>query len=259
MTGVPDPGHGTHRSNLLVGRATERATIDALLGDAERGVAGALLFTGPAGIGKSALVQYAIDGGSGFRVVRIVGVESEMVFGYAAVHQLVLLLLDCVEGLPEPQRAALDGVLGTAQHDALDPFLVGLAVLSLVAEAARAQPVLVLVDDAQWLDDESAMALSFVGRRLGAERVASLVTMRETPEARVRFEGIRRIELGGLSTPEAHELLAAAAVGPVDENVADHIVAATDGNPLALVELPTALTVEQLARHGSSPGSLADR
>ena len=251
MTGVPDPGHGTHRSNLLVGRATERATIDALLGDAERGVAGALLFTGPAGIGKSALVQYAIDGGSGFRVVRIVGVESEMVFGYAAVHQLVLLLLDCVEGLPEPQRGALDGVLGKAQHDALDPFLVGLAVLSLVAEAARAQPVLVLVDDAQWLDDESAMALSFVGRRLGAERVASLVTMRETPEARVRFEGIRRIELGGLSTPEAHELLAAAAVGPVDEIVANHIVAATDGNPLALVELPTALTVEQL--RGTAP------
>jgi hypothetical protein len=88
VTGVPYPGHGTHRSNLLVGRATERAAIDALLGDAERGVAGALLFTGPAGIGKSALVQYAIDGGSGFRVVRIVGVESEMVFGYAAVHQL---------------------------------------------------------------------------------------------------------------------------------------------------------------------------
>ena len=209
------------------------------------------MFTGPAGIGKSALVQYAIDGGSGFRVVRIVGVESEMVFGYAAVHQLVLLLLDCVEGLPEPQRAALDGVLGKAQHDALDPFLVGLAVLSLVAEAARAQPVLVVVDDAQWLDDESAMALSFVGRRLGAERVASLVTMRETPEARVRFEGIRRIELGGLSTPEAHELLAAAAVGPVDEIVANHIVAATDGNPLALVELPTALTVEQL--RGTAP------
>jgi predicted ATPase len=92
VSGVPDPGHGTRRGNLLVGRATERATVGALLGDAERGVAGSLLITGPAGIGKSALVHYVIDGGSGFRVVRIVGVESEMVFGYAAVHQPVPLL-----------------------------------------------------------------------------------------------------------------------------------------------------------------------
>ena len=251
MTGVSDPGHGTHRGNPLVGRAAERAAIDALLGDAERGLAGALLITGPAGIGKSTLVQYAIDGGSGFRVVRVVGVESEMVFGYAAVHQLVLLLFDCVAGLPELQRNALDGVFGKATHDALDPFLVGLALLSLVAEAARAEPVLVVVDDAQWLDDESALALSFVGRRLGAERVASLVTMRETPQAGARFEGIRRLELGGLSSPDAHELLAASAVGPIDEVVANHIVAATDGNPLALVELPAALTVEQL--RGTAP------
>jgi hypothetical protein len=95
------------------------------------------------------------------------------------------------------------------------------------------------------------LVLSFAGRRLGAERVASLVTMRETPENGVRFEGIRRIELGGLSTPDAHELLAAAAVGPIDEIVANHIVAATHGNPLALVELPTVLTVEQL--RGTAP------
>ena len=251
MTGVPDQGHGTRPGNALVGRAAERAAIEALLGDAERGVANALLVTGPAGIGKSALVQYAIDGGSGFRVVRVVGVESETTFGYAAVHQLVLLLFDCVAGLPELQRGALDGVLGKAKHEALDPFLVGLAVLSLVAEVARAQPVLVVVDDAQWLDDESALALSFVGRRLGAERVAALVTMRETPGAGARFEGIRRLELGGLSSPDAHELLAAAAVVPIDADVANQLVAATDGNPLALVELPAALTVEQL--RGTAP------
>ncbi len=235
----------------LVGRANERATIDALLRDAERGVAGALLFAGPAGIGKSALVQYAIDVASDFRVVRIVGVESEMAFGYAGVHQLVLLLLDCAEQLPEQQRATLDAVLGRSQHDALDPFLVGLAVLSLVAEADRVQPVLAVIDDAHWLDDESVMALSFVGRRLRAERVASLVTMRDTPDTPVRFEGIPTIDLGGLSTPEAHELLTTAAARPIDEAVANHIVAATDGNPLALSELPAVLTVEQL--RGTAP------
>ena len=238
-------------SNRLVGRAVERDVFDELLRDAERGVAGGVVLAGPPGIGKSALVDYAIEVARGFRVVRIVGVESEMTFGYAAVHQLALLLLDCVDALPEPQRAALDAVLGHAQEDAVDPFRVGLAVLSLVDAAATAQPVLAVVDDAQWVDDESAIALSFVGRRLHTERVAFVVTMRDTPDAPVRFEGIRRMRLGGLSPQEASELLTARAGRPVDEVVANRIVAATEGNPLALVELPAVLTAEQL--RGTSP------
>ena len=236
---------------MLVGRAIEQAIIDELLRDAEGGVAAGVLFAGPPGIGKSALVDYAVDAASDFRVVRIVGVESEMTFGYAAVHQLALHLLDCVEALPEPQRAPLEAVLGKAVHDALDPFRVGLAVLSLAEEAARSQPVLVVIDDAQWVDDESAVAFSFVGRRLHSERVASLLTMRDTADAPGRFEGIRRIALGGLSAQEAHELLTARAGGRVDELVADHIVAVTGGNPLALVELPAVLTAEQL--RGTAP------
>ncbi len=244
-------GQAAQPRNLLVGRATERATIDALLGDAERGVAGALLLAGPPGIGKSALLQYAIDVASDFRVVRVTGVESEMAFDYAGVHQLVLPLIDCLEQLPDLQRATLDAVLGRSEHDALDPFLVGLAVLSLVAEAARVEPLLAVIDDAQWLDDESVVALSFVGRRLRAERVASLVTMRDSPDTRIRFGGIPTIDVGGLSTNEAHQLLTAAAAGPVDEIVANDIVAATDGNPLVLIELPAALTVEQL--RGTAP------
>jgi DNA-binding NarL/FixJ family response regulator len=243
---------GSADGSIFVGRAEERATIDALLGDAKRGESGALLFAGPPGIGKSALVRYAIDVASGFRLVRIAGVESEMAFGYAGVHQLVLPLFDCVGELAEPQRVALDAILeGRVQHDALDPFLVGLAVLSLVADAARAQPVLVVIDDVQWLDDESAMALSFVGRRLRAERAAFLVTMRGPPDVRGRFEGLRRIDLGGLSASEALDVLTAASGGPVEESVASRIVAATGGSPLALVELPGALTVEQL--RGTEP------
>ncbi len=174
-----------------------------------------------------------------------------MAFGYAGVHQVVLPILDHVGELPAPQRAALDAALGRVQHDALDPFLVGLAVLSLVAEAARAQPLLVVIDDAQWLDDESAMALSFVGRRLGAERVAMLVAMRETSDARARFDGLRRLDLVGLPAPEALELLTAPQLRPVEGSVASRIVAATEGNPLALVELPAALTAEQL--RGAEP------
>jgi DNA-binding CsgD family transcriptional regulator len=236
----------TRRRAVLLGRASERAAIDALLENARGGVADALLLSGPAGIGKSALVQYAADQGADFRVVRVVGVESEMAFGFAAVHQVALALAECMGELPPPQRAALDGVLANAPHDALDPFLVGLSVLSLVAEAARTQPVLAVIDDAQWLDDESAMAFSFVGHRLGAERLATLVTMRDAPLALRHFQSIRRIDLDGLAPRESRELLMAAASGPVDSSVADEIVEATDGNPLALTELPGVLTVEQL-------------
>jgi DNA-binding CsgD family transcriptional regulator len=251
VTSVHDPTRATNSSDLLVGRAIERALIDELLRDAERGVATAVLFAGPPGIGKSALADYAVGVASNFRIVRIVGVESEMTFGYAAVHQLALQLLDYVEELPEPQRAALEAVLGKREHVALDPFRVGLAVLSLAEEAARSQPLLAVIDDAQWVDDESAAALSFVGRRLHSERVASLLTMRDTPDTPERFEGIGRIALGGLCAHEAHDLLTARAGGPVDEVVANHIVTATGGNPLALVELPAVLTVEQL--RGTSP------
>ena len=242
----------TSGGSPLVGRAAERATVArAALADAKGGQGGSLVLAGPAGIGKSALVQYAIAVASEFRVVRTAGVESEMAFGYAGVHQVVLPILDYLGELPEPQRAALDAALGRVQHDAPDPFLVGLAVLSLVAEAARTEPLLVVIDEAQWLDDESAMALSFVGRRLRAERIAMLVAMRDTADTRARFDGLRRLDLVGLAAPEALELLTAAASGPVDGSVASRIVAATEGHPLALVELPDALTPEQL--RGAEP------
>jgi hypothetical protein len=174
-----------------------------------------------------------------------------MALGYAGVHQLVLPILDGLRRLPEPQHEALDAVLGRSHRDPVDPFLVGLAVLSLVADAAGAQPVLVVIDDAQWLDDESALALSFVGRRLWAERVAMVVALRDTPDTSGRFEHLRRLDLVGLGDPEALQLLAESARAPVDPTVATHIAAATRGNPLALVELPAALTVEQL--RGAAP------
>ena len=247
---MSEKADGRRRGGALVGRAAERETIDTLLADAEDAPSGALVFAGPPGIGKSALVQYAIDSASGFRVLRVTGVESEMAFGYAGVHQLVLLILESARDLPEPQRAALDAVLGTAQHDALDPFLVGLAVLSLVAEAARASPSSSSSTTRSGWTTSRRWRCRSSGRRLHAERVAMLVTVREHPSPRSASKASAGSTSAGCP-PEALDLLTAAAAGPVDESVAGRIVAATQGNPLALVELPAALTVEQL--RGTAP------
>jgi DNA-binding CsgD family transcriptional regulator len=244
MSGV---GDAATSGSAFVGRARERATIGALVNAAGRGQSGALVLTGPPGIGKSALVRHATEAASGFRVLRVTGVESEMAFDFAGVDQLVRPILGFSGDLPEPQRLALDAALGRRQQDALDPFLVGLAVLSLVAEAARAEPVLIVIDDAQWLDDESVMALSFVGRRLLAERVAMLVTISDSAESPVGFESFPQLDLVGLPASEALELFTNAAAGPVDQTVADLLVAAAQGNPLALLELPTGLTADQLS------------
>jgi DNA-binding CsgD family transcriptional regulator len=194
------------------------------------------------------LVQDAIDAAPGFRVLRVAGVESEMAFGYAGLHQLVHPILDSTRELPEPQHSALDAALGRTRHGVIDLYLVGLAALNLIAAAARAQPVLVVVDDAQWLDAESVTALSFVARRLHAEPVAMLVATRESNGrgSETRLDGLHRLDLVGLPPPEALELLARTATAPVDPSVARRIVAATEGNPLALVDLPPTLTVEQL-------------
>ena len=190
-----DPAH-TPGNHSLIGRAAERATIDALVRDAGSGVSGAVLIHGPAGIGKTALVQYALDTASDFTVARTAGVESEMGFGYAGISQAVVPLLPGIGALTRDQRAVVEGVLGRVHHDRLDPFVVGLALLSLLAEVARGQSVLVVADDAQWLDEESTTVLSFVGRRLHAERVLLLVAARDAPEARTRVRGVRSPRTG---------------------------------------------------------------
>ncbi|MGE0510207.1 MAG: AAA family ATPase [Acidimicrobiia bacterium] len=229
-----------------MGRVDERARIDALLDGAATGSSGVVVVAGPPGIGKSALLDYAVKRAAPFRILRVAGVESEMAFGYAGVHQLVRPILDHIGDLADPQRNALEAALGRVEHAQFDPFVVALAVLSLLGEAARAQPVLAVVDDAQWLDDESATVIAFVARRLQAESVAMLVAVRETPDHRIGFERLPRLHVDGLSAADARALVASAAGGVLADAVADHIVAASGGNPLALVELPKALTEEQL-------------
>lgn len=225
----------------LLGRGAEREAIDRVLADAAAGRSGVLVVRGEAGIGKSALLQYARDTAlaSGIRVESSVGVEAETQFAFAGLHQLCASLLDRTETLPEPQRAALDVALGHRAGAAPDRFLVGLAVLNLLAEEG---PILCLVDDAQWLDLASAQVLSFVARRVGAERLVLMFAVRDTGDSTGDpLAGLPELRLEGLEEADARALLHTAVSAPLDEGVRDRIVAEARGNPLALLELPSSL------------------
>jgi DNA-binding CsgD family transcriptional regulator len=190
---------------------------------------------GEPGVGKTALLDWAVESAAGLRVVRVAGVESEMELAFAALQQLCGPMLDKLEGLPDPQREALGVAFGLNIGAAPDRFLVGLAVLSLLSEVAGQQPLLCVIDDAQWLDRASAQALAFVARRLLGEPVALVFATREPGE---EFRGLPELPVGGLREGDARELLASVIGGPLDERVRDRIVAETRGNPLALLELP---------------------
>ena len=150
----------------LVGRKRERAVLDRLLEGARGGDGGALVVHGEPGVGKTALLEYAIEAGQGYRVARTSGVEGEMELPFAALQQLCSSFLELAERLPQPQRDALDIAFGLNAGPPPNAFLVGLAVLGLLSEAAEDGPLLTVVDDAQWLDAGSARALTFVARRL---------------------------------------------------------------------------------------------
>jgi len=201
---------------------------------------------GEPGVGKSALLDYVAERASGCRVARTAGVQSEMELAFSGLNQLCIPMLDRVDRLPEPQRDALRTAFGLAGGAAPDRFLVGLAVLSLLSEVAGEEPLVCLVDDAQWLDQASAQALAFVARRLVAESVALIFAVRESSDDR-DLSGLPELMLDGLGDADARALLASVIRWPLDERVRDRIVAETHGNPLALLELPRGLTPAQLA------------
>jgi DNA-binding CsgD family transcriptional regulator len=238
----------------FVGRATERGELDAILARVRAGESEALVIRGEAGIGKTALLHHAARQASGFRVAQLAGVEAEMELPFAGVHQLFAALPDRLDAIPEPQREALAVALGLAGGAPPDRFLVGLALLSLLAAVADERPVLCLVDDAQWLDAASAQAVGFVARRLRAESVALVLAVRE-PTGGHEFEGLPELTLEGLSELDAGILLASAVPGRLDTHIADRIVAESRGNPLALLELPPRMTAAELAGGFSLPGA----
>jgi DNA-binding CsgD family transcriptional regulator len=203
-----------------------------------------LVVRGEAGIGKTALLEYLHESASDLTVLRAEGVESEMELAYASVQQLCAPLLESLERLAAPQRQALEIVFGLSAGAAPDRFLVGLGVLSLLAEVAEERPLLCVVDDAQWLDHASALTLAFVARRLLAEPVGIVFAAREPGDALARVD---ELEVRGLVNGDARALLSSAVGFKLDERVRDRIVAETRGNPLALLELPRGLTAAQLA------------
>ncbi|HEX5900815.1 MAG TPA: AAA family ATPase [Solirubrobacteraceae bacterium] len=229
----------------MLGRASERAALDRLLENVRGGQSAVLVVRGEAGLGKTALLHHCARQASGFRVARLAGVESEMELPFAALHQLCAPMLDRLDALPEPQQAALRVAFGLASGAAPDRFLVALAALSLLAEVAGERPLLCFVDDAQWLDAASAQVLGFVARRLLAEAVAIVFAVRDPSDER-ELAGLPELTLSGLPAEDARALLATVIPGRIDERVRDRLVAETRGNPLAILELPRALTATHL-------------
>ena len=231
---------------VLLGRAGERQALDRLLGDVRDGQSAVLVIRGEAGVGKTALLQYCARRASGFRIAQIAGVEAEMELPFAGLHQLCAPMLERLDALAEPQREALTVALGFSSGDTPDRFLVALAALNLLSAVAEQQPLLCVVDDAQWLDGESRQVLGFVARRLVAESVA-IVLVARAPADSPEFEGLPNSPLAGLDEDDARALLARAIPGRLDDRVRDRILAETRGNPLALLELPQGMSAAERA------------
>ncbi|HMD56955.1 MAG TPA: LuxR C-terminal-related transcriptional regulator [Solirubrobacteraceae bacterium] len=240
---------------MLFDREREKHALDRLLAAVRQGLSGAFVLRGEAGIGKTALLEYAIESAGDMQVARVTGVESEVELPFAGLHQLLIPFLAGLERLPAPQREALGSAFGLVAGVAPDRFLVGLGVLTLLADAAFERPVLCVFDDAQWIDKASSEALGFVARRLLADPVAMLFAVRE-PSERTRLEGLAELRVGGLPDADALGLLASVAAGRLDDRVGERIVWETQGNPLALVELARELTPGELSGESRLPEPL---
>jgi DNA-binding CsgD family transcriptional regulator len=229
----------------LRGRAGECETLRGLIATVQSGTSQVLVLRGEAGVGKTALLEYLSEQASGMRCVQVAGVQSDMELAFAGLQQLCAPLLHHLDKLPEPQREAVNVAFGRGVGATPDRFLVGLAVLSLMAAAADAQPLLCIVDDAQWLDEVSVQTLAFVARRLLAEPIALVFAARE--RGAEALAGLPELPIGGLSDGDARELLESVMLAGIDPRVRDRIVAETRGIPLAILEVPRSASATELA------------
>ncbi len=211
-----DPLTPRRAKAALAGRGDQCARLDRLVAEAHEQQSAVLVLRGEAGIGKSTLLDYAVERADGCRVLRALGVEWEMELPFAGLHQLCVGLLDRRERLPAPQRDALETAFGLSSGPQPDRFLVGLAVLSLLSDAAEEQPLVCVVDDVQWIDRSSAQVLAFVARRLAAESVLLLFAERE-PGVVEELGGLPELRLEGLPDGDSRELLASVITPPLDD------------------------------------------
>ena len=234
---------------MLLDRRSECEELDRLVADLRTGQSRAVVLWGDVGIGKTALLDHALEHAAGCRVIRASGVEAERELAFAALHQVCVPMLAELESLPAPQRGALRTAFGLESGNPPDRFMVGLAVLGLFAEVAQVRPLLLSIDDAQWLDRASAEVFGFAARRLGTESVGMIFASRATgDQISVReLAGLSEVHVPGLPDEDARALLALAHPGPVDNRVLDRIIAECQGNPLALLELPRGFTPAELA------------
>jgi DNA-binding CsgD family transcriptional regulator len=238
----------------LIGRRVECRVLDDLLGAVRSGQSRVLVIRGEPGIGKTALLDEAAGRAAGCRVIRVAGVESEMEFAFAALHQLCTAIAERMDAIPPPQRDALCTAIGERDGPTPDPFLVGLAVLNLMSEAAQHRGLILLVDDQHWLDQASARVTAFAARRLGAESVGIVFATRNPGE---ELRGLPEMTIGRLPDDDSRALLVKHLDGPLDHRVRDRIIAEAHGNPLALLEIPRSLARGELAGGFGAPGAPA--
>jgi DNA-binding CsgD family transcriptional regulator len=250
---TPEPA----RSTRLIGRESEQAAVNRVLASVRDGRSEALVLRGEAGIGKTVLLDAAVEAAADLLIVRLVGIESEMRLGFAGLHQLLMPYLGDIDALPPQQVGALKAALALSNDQPPDPFLVGLALLTLLAHVATRRDILVVADDAQWLDQESADALGFVARRLDADRIGVLVSVREPSERLMSFDGLPSVRLGPLSDEASVSLIESTVERSIASHVRDRIIADAQGNPLAIVELSKGLSTDQLSGTAALPEPLA--
>ena len=234
------PGRGLH------GRHRECQALDRLVADVRAGKSRVLVLRGEAGAGKTALLDYLAERGAGCRIARAAGAEPEREMAFAGLHQLCAPFLGRLGQLPDPQRDALGSAFHLRDGNPPDRFAAGLATLSLLSEAAADGPLLCLVDDAQWLDTNSAQALAFVARHLTGAPVGVVLALRQ-PGGEHELTGLPELPVGGLADGDAQALLDSVLIGPVDQRVRNRIAADAHGNPAALLQLPRMLTPGELA------------